>query len=650
LHEPASRAWPAVSFTREKADLNVWEKWVNESPENEMRPLAFKAIRTCVENRDRFLDLSGLALTGLPDGIPPHIEELDLSGNKLRALPRVLPLYLKCLRADKNRLTSLPENLPLSLEQLHVTSNRLKALPVALPESLSCLMIMSNKIRRLPDHLPASLQLLGVSRNRLTSLPESMPRGLLRLEANSNKLSKLPKRLPPELQSLHVDSNRLKRLPDTMPGGLRQLHVDRNRLTQFPMDLPLELEELSATFNRISLLPIEWPLNLRRGWFQSNRIVDIPRRLLSGFQQIELNFDHNPLGSETRAALGQLRALPSGSRIGSPSDRAIAPNLADAVCKWFPAGQRGAICQAWADIAREPRAGQFARFLNRLTETADTCGPKFTTDVTQWLLMLSRAPTIRNQVFLIAFDAAETCEDRAALALCNMWAASTVCKLEMGILDKKIPKFIDYARRIFRSEKLADMARDRVALVRRRSTSSEIDEISIYLTYQAMLHDDLKLLSPVNEMRFFTPYYVRRDELPDARLSVTEDEDKNFPQWLSSWSPWEGLLKRQDRELYDAMYERLYSHMDQHLENSITAYLCLRGLPDDEETRQSVAPYLSKYFEQGLKLCYGRQFLRLRGQLDLLNPVWSGTEPRGEVTPNSDSAPRKADTTESVDS
>src|ERR1700744_2380717 len=112
--ESTSRTPASVAFghTRGKADFNLWERWIHESPENEMRPLAFKAVRACVENDDKALDLRGLALTDLPDGIPLHVEELDLSDNKLKALPHVLPLYLKCLRAEKNRLTSLPKSLP----------------------------------------------------------------------------------------------------------------------------------------------------------------------------------------------------------------------------------------------------------------------------------------------------------------------------------------------------------------------------------------------------------------------------------------------------------------------------------------------------------------------------------------------------------
>jgi Leucine-rich repeat (LRR) protein len=589
-----------------------------------MRLMALKAVRACVESGDKSLDLSSLRLTEIPDNLPQHIEELDISSNEFKEFPGNLPPELKCLRAERNQLKHLPD-IPPSLERLQACGNRLTALP-RLPQTLSLLKVTNNQIRSLPP-LPDNLRTLAVCGNKLSGLPDPLPPGLEHLHANYNRLKYLTEWLPDSLQSLHVDSNALKALPTRMPVNLKQIYADKNEITELPRELPPALEELSVNLNRIRHVPDSWPPNLKRAWFASNRITDIPLRLASARhpQAITLDFTDNPLGPESTARLTE---LPRAARSNDMAQQA-APGLIDALGKWFEPKLHGIVCAAWAGIADEPHAGQFAHFLNRLHESANTCGSKFSTEVSNWLLLLSKAPTIRKTVFLIAYEAGETCEDRAALALCSMWTAGALCKLEMGILDQNIPKFVDQARKIFRSEKLADMARERVALMRRLSGSSEIDEISIYLTYQAKLHDDLRLLSPVNNMRFFSSYYVREEELPDARLSVMEDENRQFPEWLSCWSPWEGMLKRLDSKGYDAMRETLFRTLEQKFEDKVTSFLRREGFPNDEETRQAAAPHVSKSIEGSVKQWYTRDFLRGRGQQDLLNPFWTEAAQRG---------------------
>lgn len=634
--DPQAVAAIAVLDRYDFASLAVWEEWAGKSSGTEMRLRALKAVRTCVENRDKSLDLSSLSLTKLPNFLPRHVEELDVSSNALKKLPGNLPPQLKGLRAERNKLESLPGRLPSSLERLQACDNRLTELP-ALPHTLSFLNIKSNQIRSLPDSLPDNLKTLIVCGNQLNTLPDTLPSGLEHIQANYNKLKRLPEQLPPGLRSLQVDSNTLKALPARMPANLKQIHADQNRIVELPVELPPALEELSVSHNRIRCVPDSLPPNLKQVRFTFNRITDIPMRMTSGIQEhtqvMRLDFGNNPLSSESMARLNELPRLVASSDAARPAD----PSLTDAVSKWFPAMQQTTIREVWTSIADEPYAGQFARFLNRLLDSIGNSEPRFGIDVARWLLMLSKAPSLRKAVFLIAFDAGETCEDRAALALSSMWTASAVCKLEMGSYDSRIPEFIDHARKIFRSEKLSEVARERVNLMRRENPSTEIDEISIYLSYYAKLHDKLQLLSPVNNMRFFSSHYVQEEELPDVQCKVMENENSGFTQWLSSWSPWEAMLERTDKASYDRTRATLHLEIDQNLEDTITSMLYMGGFPNDEETRQAAAPLVTKFIVDAFKKQLTHHFLSTREQLRLLNPIWSEADMRntglaGQVT------------------
>ena len=126
------------------------------------------------------LDLSGNALTSLPDDLPRlgKLRILFASDNPFTELPEVLgqcsPLSMVGFKANRIRRVSGNALAP-QLRWLILTDNQIEALP---PEIGACtqlqkLMLAGNRLRTLPEELAActQLELLRLAANQLIELP-----------------------------------------------------------------------------------------------------------------------------------------------------------------------------------------------------------------------------------------------------------------------------------------------------------------------------------------------------------------------------------------------------------------------------------------------------------------------------------------------
>ncbi|CAG9258998.1 protein kinase [Paraburkholderia caribensis] len=127
------------------------------------------------------LDLSGNALTSLPDDLPKlrHLRVLFASNNPFTELPAVLgdceSLSMVGFKANRIRHVS-GRALPPQLRWLILTDNDIETLPAEIGErpNLQKLMLAGNRLRSLPETMAACsrLELLRISTNRLDALPD----------------------------------------------------------------------------------------------------------------------------------------------------------------------------------------------------------------------------------------------------------------------------------------------------------------------------------------------------------------------------------------------------------------------------------------------------------------------------------------------
>ena len=246
------------------------------SSAREARDVALKRIAECARRRVTVLDLSGLALTSLPDEIvqltklteldvssnrfaslPPHIGQLDqlvrldLSHNQLASLPAELGRLTQLLSLDlsHNLLATLPPQLGqlTRLSRLDLSHNLLSSVPPELGDlkSLTRLHLTNNRLQQLPQTIGqlAGLTRMYVSHNRLSGLPIELGElaNLTRLDASHNVLASVPPELGrlAKLTVLELADNQLTGLPDELDGlaKLTVLGLAGNRLESLPESL-----------------------------------------------------------------------------------------------------------------------------------------------------------------------------------------------------------------------------------------------------------------------------------------------------------------------------------------------------------------------------------------------------------------------------
>ena len=393
--------------------------WAASAPhgDGESRDIALLRIENCETHQTELLDLTYLNLSSVPPHIPAHVVKLYLDSNQLISLAAtVVPEGLQILSVANNpNLTTLPA-LPQGLITLHATGCQLFRLPPDSPPTLQHLMLSRNAALTVSaeDSLPHTLQTLRLSHCNIDYFPDNV--------------------MPPFLDALMLDGNRLRRLPEMLPSHLRRLMVQDNQLANLP-------ESLAS-------LP-------------SSTVIDI-----SG----------NPLSARTREAIERIAGDASwaGPCIIFSADHAgyATPQraLEEIVAFWYCPDQSVQMATAWRDLASQPQARDFFSFLSRLTYTANIKEAQFVSGIGHLLEHLLETPDLRQQLYLLAEEATQSCSDRLLQVLSDMENACIVHTIEQGEYDEQLPLLIQMGRKMFRKDCLQLIAQNKVTLEQRAAT------------------------------------------------------------------------------------------------------------------------------------------------------------------------------------
>ncbi|EBH9465718.1 E3 ubiquitin--protein ligase [Salmonella enterica subsp. enterica serovar Cerro] len=557
---------PAAPQTPAEYDA-VWSEWKGAAPAEELRGRAatVQRICTCLNNGSRELNVGESGLTALPDCLPAHITTLVIPHN--------------------NYLTSLP-TLPSGLEVLTVEDNQLTSLP-PLPAGLQMLLVARNQLTSLPP-LPAGLQMLLVAGNQLTSLPP-LPAGLRRLLVAGNQLTSLPP-LPAGLQVLSVSDNQLTSLP-LLSAGLELLTLDRNpQLVRLP-PLPEGLQTLSVDANpQLARLPA-LPSGLQRLYARNNQLTRLPESITGLSSEAIVNLYGNPLSERTLQALQNITSAPgySGPRILFDMAGASAPREARALhlaaADWLVPAREGepAPADRWHMFGQEDNAAAFSLFLDRLGETENCIKDAgFKAQISSWLVQLAEDEALRAKTFAMATEATASCQDRVTLALHQMKNVQLVHDAEKGQYDNNLAALVATGRKMFRLEKLEQIAREKVR------TLALVDEIEVWLAYQNKLKKSLGLTSVTAEMRFFRISGVTVSDLQAAELQVKAAEKSEFREWILQWGPLHSMLERKAPERVNALREKQISDYEETYRTLSDTELRPSGLVGNTDAERTI--------------------------------------------------------------
>ena len=191
-----------------------------------------------VTTRLQYIDISGIGLEQIPQGIDPFVRDLRLARNQIKRInlgDLDNYLHLSLLVLDDNQIEEIEEDALGRLDfliRLWLNGNHLKTVPLRLPSSLRELYLEENQINSLDNvSLKGLLHLerLFLRRNQITSLhPNSLDdlSQLKLLDIQLNKLTTLPDNLflnLNNLRSLDISQNPLQVLPSKTFVGLSNL-------------------------------------------------------------------------------------------------------------------------------------------------------------------------------------------------------------------------------------------------------------------------------------------------------------------------------------------------------------------------------------------------------------------------------------------
>jgi len=212
-------------------------------------------IRTCLENSDPSLNLSGFSLPGLPKIVVERmnfIQNLDLSINKFAAFPDLSRFsVLEELNLMGNMLSALPEEIGTAktLRILNLNGNVLKTLPHGIGNLLTLekLEINNNELVELPKEIGrlSLLETLSIAGNPISTLPDSIGamKNLVNLDMSCCHFTKLPEALThaTRILDLNIGGNQLEVLPDGIGRMTRlvSLNVQDNKLKDLPITIGL---------------------------------------------------------------------------------------------------------------------------------------------------------------------------------------------------------------------------------------------------------------------------------------------------------------------------------------------------------------------------------------------------------------------------
>jgi len=604
----------------------VWSAWERAASAEEAadRAIVVQKLRDCLLNKSICLGLSNLKVSSLPDHLPFCIQHLQINYLPLTRLP-ALPHGLKNLTIQDSQLTSLP-TLPHGLKRLMVSATPLNSLPElppklewmnlsnitplsslpALPHGLKHLMVSATPLSSLPA-LPHSVKLLDFSGTSLTSLPP-LPHGLKDLSIRDTRPTNLPPTLPPGLKTLLVGNTSvtsLPTLPDSLkkltmygtsltslpplPHGLTSLDVQSTPLTNLPT-LPGSLTELKMFSTPLNSLP-ELPHELMKLYVSSTSLTSLPESIAGLSREATVTLHRNPLSERTRQALREMTSAPdySGPRIEFDMADSSAPRetraLHMAVADWLAPVNEGepAPADRWQAIGREDNAASFSGFLERLRDTENFRKDSgFKAQISSWLTQLAEDDELRAKTFAMATEATSRCEDRVTLALNHMKNVQLVHNAEKGEYDKNLPGLISVGREMFRLEKLEQIAREKVKMLR------FVDEIEVWLGYQNKLKAPLGLTSITDEMRFFGVSHITESDLQTAEIQVKTAENSQFREWILQWEPLRSVLKRTEPERWEALSEKKISDYDDTYQTLSDTELKPAGLVGDTEAERTI--------------------------------------------------------------
>ncbi|HEY4316133.1 MAG TPA: NEL-type E3 ubiquitin ligase domain-containing protein [Herbaspirillum sp.] len=281
---------------------------------------------------------------------------------------------------------------------------------------------------------------------------------------------------------------------------------------------------------------------------------------------------------------------------------AVAPSLTNSISAWRNGGLGFFEKRAWlkAEKSNPQGAQAFNEFLQKLsaTEIAEE-NQDFRRHVDTLLQKIGKSPTLIDQGFAIAVNATETCNDGVTRTFSLLQGANVSHNMCTGKYDRHVRAAYKVAGDIFMRECMGSiaektvqarlkehLAQDPEALQDYLEVDAEtlagmseeqkieevlarIDPLEVHMAYQMELQTPCGIRLPAPQMAYAENWAdLKPADIEAATAEIKERFEKDFPTWLTKWTPWETVMERVDPKLHAAMLAGRDAAMEALMEKS----------------------------------------------------------------------------------
>ena len=554
---------------------------------------AKRRIVHCFDNSTTNLDLSGLGLSTLPDGIQylKHLRGLNLKDNKMDSLPHSMGnlKQLEVLNLENNGIRSLSSCVAdlSQLQELNLKNNKIDSLPYQIGQSgnlkrLRTLNLENNKFASLPREikgLPCGARLI-FAENDITMIPSEF--GDLNIDVSRQRGGRIA--LPPPSLSGPASSNR----PQLSPPVSGPASSNRPQLSP-PVSGPAPSNRLQQ-FGQPVVSDADFQRMLNTGVF-GNPNPPSGQPLYTGAlgnpnppsgQAPYPNLFRQNLFEQARRELE--RAGGFSNRVENPRVNIFRPTDAFGRFKEAAPQERQDLKQLEISKLREAEElwPTISVWLGKLESSNDfrTMNTRAVT-AERVLLVLKLAeenPKYRKFFYIVLHGASESCTDRATLPLCALEIQKAVIEAQAGSVDQ----MLKVLKGAFAAELLDGCAGEFMNMYGRSRGS---DEIEVYLGFQVKLKAEFNLPIGVRNMGYFTYSKLQESDFAAARIKVHQglQNQEKFIDFLVRQKTWVKKLEKDFASEKEAYVNPIKGELWQ-LEGRMTAGL-VNSQQYDEQTR-----------------------------------------------------------------
>lgn len=439
------------------------------------------------------------------------------------------------------------------------------------------LSLMGAALQELPE-LPARVDFNHVTELVLVNLQlQRLPASFLQnfrevrwLNLGNNQLTALPAGIEQlsELRSLRLNDNRIQMTRSSadvlvnLP-QLRTLNLSGNSLGSINLQFrrPSRLSDLYLRNCRLQSLPsgLIWCGFLEHVDLRNNQIASVPEEILQAPHSLRrtLSLQGNALSAATMAGL----------RAPDPVvARPFAPNLQLSRETWIRASdpqvqqQRGTI---WDGLRAEPDSRDFFQLISELAGTSDFHQAREDLERRVWEMLdaAQQSAELRQELFSLAANP-RTCVDSVASCFSSLEVRVFAARaLQLSTPGQSLAARLDVARRLFRLDRVEQIAREDIDS--RRAAGRSVDEIEVSLAYRSGLARELGLPGQPASMQFQAVAGVSEAQLADAAQAVRDAEDSDaLVEYISQRDFWLEYLRREYTERFSTVEQLFWERLD----------------------------------------------------------------------------------------